>query len=81
MPLRVTIDLIPLGIEKNKKELCVLDIENDGTGTNETGNYEVKIREENMEPSSVEILGFKRSLGFKVLVAKVIEESINGQEG
>ena len=42
MSLRVTIDLIPLGIEGRKRTTGVIEIENDGTGTNARGNYEVR---------------------------------------
>ena len=42
MPLRVTIDLVPHGIETCKRPVALIEIENDGTGTNARGNYEVR---------------------------------------
>ena len=42
MPLRITVELIPHGVESAKRKLCVLDIINDGTGTHERGNYRVE---------------------------------------
>jgi predicted transcriptional regulator YdeE len=37
--LRVTVELVPFGIESNSKEIFTLLIGNDGTGTQEEGNY------------------------------------------
>jgi hypothetical protein len=42
MPLRVTIELIPRGDESRKRKVAVVDIANDGTGTHEVGNYDVR---------------------------------------
>ena len=42
MPLRVTIELIPRGDESRKRKVAIVDIENDGTGTRERGNYIVR---------------------------------------
>jgi hypothetical protein len=42
--LRITIELVPLGVEANKKTLVVGTIVNDGTGTHTTGNYRVTLQ-------------------------------------
>ncbi len=42
MPLRVTVELIPHGDESRKRKMAVVDITNDGTGTHEVGNYDVR---------------------------------------
>ncbi|HSW00035.1 MAG TPA: hypothetical protein VLI39_07675 [Sedimentisphaerales bacterium] len=42
MPLRVTVELIPYGDESRKRTVAVVDIANDGTGTHEVGNYDVR---------------------------------------
>jgi len=42
MPLRVTVELIPRGDERRKRKVAVVDIANDGTGTYEVGNYDVR---------------------------------------
>ena len=42
MPLRVTVELIPRGDESRKRTVAVVDITNDGTGTHEVGNYDVR---------------------------------------
>ncbi len=39
----VKIELHPLGFEKNKRSLGLIEISNDLTGTKETGNYKYKI--------------------------------------
>ena len=39
MPLRVTIELIPRGIEELKETIFMMDITNDGSGSKEYGNY------------------------------------------
>ena len=41
--LRVTIELVPLGVEGAKRTLKTLEIRNDGTGTPEVGNYDVRV--------------------------------------
>jgi hypothetical protein len=40
--LRVTIDLLPYGDETTKRNLGVIEIANDGTGTKSRGNYMVR---------------------------------------
>jgi len=42
MPLRVTVELIPRGDESRKCKVAVVDIRNDGTGTHEVGNYDMR---------------------------------------
>ncbi len=37
--LRITVELIPFGFERNKRTLCTAEICNDGTGTKARGNY------------------------------------------
>lgn len=41
--IRVTIDFIPYGDESRAEELGHIEIINDGTGTQEVGNYFVRI--------------------------------------
>lgn len=41
--LRITIELLPHGLEENKKILGIAEIINDLTGDEESGNYKVKI--------------------------------------
>lgn len=41
--IRITIELLPFGSEKNKKPLGVATIANDGSGDEDIGNYNVKL--------------------------------------
>lgn len=41
--IRVTIELLPFGLERGRKHLGTIDIANDGTGTAERGNYKVRL--------------------------------------
>ena len=61
--LRITIELIPLGIESAKQHLSTAEIWNDGSGTTSTGNYKIRLSKKG-NPSQTwktgEIQGFKR---------------------
>ena len=41
--LRITIELVPWGIEDKKRTIGIAEIYNDGTGTSTTGNYGVRV--------------------------------------
>lgn len=41
--LRVTVELVPFGVESKKHEIAKMEIINDGTGTNTKGNYDVRV--------------------------------------
>lgn len=43
--LRVTVELLPYGLEAGKRTLAVGYISNDGTGTHTVGNYRVNLRD------------------------------------
>jgi hypothetical protein len=47
--VKVTIELCPYGSEENKEVLGTIYISNDGTGTRENGNYNVKIDNEHIK--------------------------------
>lgn len=44
--LRVTIELVPFGLESRKSTIGVVEIANDGSGDTTTGNYEVTLSKE-----------------------------------
>lgn len=44
--LRITIELVPHGIESRKSTLGVIKIANDATGTLSSGNYDVTLSKE-----------------------------------
>lgn len=41
--IRVTIEMLPRGDESKKRHMGTVDIANDGTGTDGTGNYKVRL--------------------------------------
>lgn len=45
--LRVTVELVPHGIEDRKETLATMEIANDGTGTRRTGNYNTRLIDKN----------------------------------
>lgn len=61
--IRVTIELLPHGKDAGKKVLGVLDIANDGSGTDEIGNYSGELHAEYTKPGDPRrnrVLGFNR---------------------
>lgn len=48
--LRITIDLLPNGSENDAEKLGVIEIWNDGTGTEEIGNYRYRICKKMKQP-------------------------------
>ena len=48
--LRVTIELVPHGIEDSKRTLHVLEISNDGTGDSRSANYVGTLNAEYTDP-------------------------------
>ena len=62
MPLRITIELVPRGNEKKKEKIAILDVENDGTGTETQGNY--ILRAQGLLEVSGENVGWDSWYGF-----------------
>lgn len=61
--IRVTIELLPHGKQEGKRVLGVLDIANDGSGTDEIGNYDGELHAEYTqpgEPRKGRVLSFNR---------------------
>jgi len=58
--IRIKIDLIPGGLKAAKKELGIVEIWNDGTGTPENGNYCYEITKHSGEKSEGRITNFPR---------------------
>ena len=68
--LRITIELVPFGLEGEKKTLSVVEVINDGTGNAERSNYIVRKR---VNPKDTEVLSarvkrFYRSRGWLPLL-------------
>jgi hypothetical protein len=47
--IRVTVDLVPHGVESRKRTIGTLTIRNTGTGTEEVGNYKAVLNAEYMK--------------------------------
>ena len=75
--LRVTIDIIPFGVEKDKKNLSTIEIINDGTAnlTPTYGNYIINaVNEYGDILDPIYIKDFRRIHGFKKLVSMVLNK-------
>lgn len=70
--IRVTIDVVPFGIESSSRQITEIIINNDGTGTNEKGNYNISIYDETGEHRS-SVKGFNRNLGALQLLKKALK--------
>lgn len=61
--IRVTIELLPYGLEANKRNIGTLEIANDGTGTPQRGNYKVRLAKAGLPKSTWRtgaVVGFPR---------------------
>lgn len=54
--LEIKVDLIPFGIESNKKTLGSITIINNGTGTSIKGNYSYQIQQNKIGKNKVKII-------------------------
>ncbi len=74
--LRLTLDFIPYGELDNEETLGVIEIVNDGTGTEAVGNYRVFFTDKNENRIELErILGHKRpqKLGAWILCRETLK--------
>ena len=77
--LRCTIELIPHGDESRKETLSVIKIINTGSGTQELGNYVVKIDNKSSGVSGGTVENFPRlQHGPEFLLARAIDNVLNG---
>jgi len=73
--LKMKFELIPFGVESEKKELYEIDIVNNATGTSELGNYNCSIiHKETNKTKKVKINKFYRKLGSMALLREVINK-------
>jgi hypothetical protein len=79
--LRVTIELVPYGIEKHAKKIATMLIANNGDGDWEFGDYDFAYNYlDNPEAASVGILkGFPRRLGAWSLLKGILSVNENNQ--
>ena len=74
--LRVTIELVPFGIEEEAREIGRMIIANDGTGGYGVGNYAYAFTYTDGPPevATGTIKNFQRSLGAWSLVKKILNK-------
>ena len=82
--LRVTIELVPYGVESEARKIATMLLANDGTGTQKTGNY-VYAYEYGDRPDDPKIgilTRFPRNEGAWSLVKKILNDKYhsNGNE-
>ena len=77
--LRVTIELVPLGIEAMKRTIATANIWNDGTGTPTQGNYKYTLfGKRNRVLAEGEVKGFprKRLLAWDLMYRVLFERQL-----
>lgn len=68
--LRITIELVPFGREAYKRTIAGLNIINDGTGNNDTGNYKYELFDDQGDSIKGKLIGHNRMQSvFKILQA------------
>lgn len=75
--LRVTVEIVPHGVEADKRVIGVLEIANDGTGTASDGCYFVKSFITEGTPDREKLprrIKHKRALGFWPLIARCLSK-------
>ena len=74
--IRVTVDIIPFGVEAKKKTITEIKIDNDGTGDVFTGNYDFSVYDVEHDHAMLidKIKDHRRSDGVWPLIKKVIDK-------
>ena len=70
--IRVTVELVPFGIEESKKTIGIMNIANDGTGDRLTGNYEARLEDDAGTEATVMVKGHKRGDGVWTLIRRAL---------
>ncbi len=83
--IRVTVELVPIGNEAQKKVIGVMHIANDASGTSSEGNYKVKLMNTTGQQREFKAINIDRVQGifgfladiFRVRDAKNIKDTSN----
>ena len=68
--LRITIELVPFGREAYKRTIGGMNIINDGTGDNDTGNYKYELMDDRGDSIKGKLKGHNRNQSvFRILKA------------
>jgi ribosomal protein L27 len=68
--LRITVDLIPRGDERAAQRVGTVEIENDRTGDETTGNY--RVRQRGTVTADVRLTGLQRTEGLWALASAAL---------
>jgi hypothetical protein len=74
--IRVTIEIIPFGVEAKRRKLGEINIINDSTGTPYIGNYRIRYWEEDLETIDKTVKNHKREDGYLKLLQKCINKLV-----
>ena len=70
--ISVSVDIDPYGISELRRPVCNMKIVNDGTGTDEYGNYRVEYYSDDGTRETAQVKEFCRDLGALALVERAI---------
>lgn len=73
--LRITVELVPFGIESASKKIGTMLIANQGTGTNESSDYVWSTYDDRSGEIEGQIQGHDHSQNVWVLIAKCLQNS------
>jgi hypothetical protein len=74
--LRVTVEVIPHGNEQQKSTIGLMEIVNDGNGTEHTGNYFYSLGD-GKKINSGKYTGFNRDNGFWRLIERILTKYLD----
>ena len=80
--IRVTVELVPYGVEDYKKVIARMKIVNNATGNKNFGNYNYEIMDEDGHITSGIYSGFPRVLKVRELIKRILtrEADKHGEE-
>jgi len=70
--IRVTVELVPLGVERLRRTIGELEVFNDGTGDAAVGNYRFRMFPDRR---AGRVLGHRRADGAWALIRQVLDQS------
>ena len=71
--IRVTVEIVPFGVESRARKVGEMVIANDGTGDNKTGNYDACLQAEYTEGRPGRLTEFSRSASVWTLVGSFLK--------
>lgn len=80
--LRVTIELVPFGVEEEARPIGTMLIANDGTGTPKSGNYAYayNFTDRPDVPAKGTVKRFDRSMGAWALLKKILNDKFGAND-